>query len=233
MDGSPRLNIGGGMIYAVGYTLDGADYSNTMSISGLPMPFPDALQEFKVETSGVTVQSAKASGVSAVTKSGTNEFHGDLFEFLRNDLFNAQRYFAPKKSTLKRNQFGGTLGGPIMKNKFFFFAGYQGTTVRQDPADIISFVPTVAMLAGDWTAFASPACNAGRPLTLRGPFVNNRINPALYSRAAVNIMNRVNAQAPAPQNECGLVRYSRPNKQDHYQTIGRLDYQCNNKHSVF
>jgi hypothetical protein len=231
-NGSPRLNIGGGMIYAVGFTLDGADYSNTMSISGLPMPFPDALQEFKVETSGVTVQDAKSSGVSAVTKSGTNEFHGDLFEFLRNDLFNAQRYFAPKKSTLKRNQFGGTIGGPIMKNRLFFFAGYQGTTVRQDFA-AESFLPTARMLSGDWTAFASPACNAGRPLSLRAPFSNNQINPALYSPAAVNIMRRVNAQAPVPENECGQVRYSRPSKQNHYQTIGRLDYQWNNKHSVF
>src|SRR5262249_4534376 len=156
-----------------------ADYSNTMSIAGLPMPFPDALQEFKVETSGVTVQTAKAAGVSAVTKSGTNEFHGDLFEFLRNDLFNAQRYFAPKESTLKRNQFGGTLGGPIMKNKLFFFGGYQGTIIRQDFA-AESFLPTARMLRGDWTAFAAPECNAGRPLTLRPPFLNNMIDPAQF-----------------------------------------------------
>ena len=67
---------------------------------------------------------------------------------------------------IKRNQFGGTVGGPIMKNKLFFFGGYQGTTIRQDPPDNIAFVPTAAMLAGDFTAFASPACNAGRQITL-------------------------------------------------------------------
>ena len=74
-----------------------------------------------------------------MTKSGTNEFHGNLFEFVRNDLFNARNYFAPEAaSTLKRNQFGGTIGGPIVRNKLFFFAGYQGTTTRQDPQDTTS-----------------------------------------------------------------------------------------------
>src|SRR5207247_3559915 len=105
--------------------------------------------EFKVETSGLTAQSGRSASVGAVTKSGTNQFHGDLFEFVRNDLFNARNYFATKHSTLKRNQFGGTLGGPIKQNKLFFFGGYQGTTVRQDPADSKSFVPTAEILAGD------------------------------------------------------------------------------------
>ncbi len=231
--GSPRLQIAGGMTTAVGYSLDGADYSNTMSISGLPMPFPDALQEFKVETSGVTAQASKGSGVSAVTKSGTNDVHGDLFEFVRNDLFNARSYFAAKGSTLKRNQFGGTLGGPIRKNKLFFFGGYQGTTVRQDPADLEAFLPTPAMLSGDWTAFASPACNAGRPLTLRAPFVNNRIGPASYSRAALNIVNRVLAAAPTPTNDCGSVRYGIRTPENDWQTVGRIDYQWTEKHSIF
>ena len=69
---------------------------------------------------------------------------------------------------LQRNQFGGTLGGPIVRDKLFFFGAYQGTTVRQQPADNIAYVPTAAMLAGDFTAFASPACNGGRQITLRG-----------------------------------------------------------------
>src|SRR5204862_4575849 len=143
-------------------TLDGASHINF--VTGANMTFPDALQEFKVETSGVNAQHRTASAVGGVTKTGTNEFHGDLFEFIRNDLFNARNYFATKHSTLKRNQFGGTAGGPIVKNKLFFFGGYQGTTLRQDPADNQSFVPTAAILAEDWTAFASPACNAGRTI---------------------------------------------------------------------
>src|SRR5207244_7296840 len=132
--------------------------------SDLPMPLRDARQEFKVETSGLTAQNGRSASVGAVTKSGTNEFHGDLFEFVRNDLFNARNYFATKHSTLKRNQFGGTAGGPVVTNKLFFFGGFQGTTIRQDPADSQAFVPTPAILAGDFTAAASPACNSGRQL---------------------------------------------------------------------
>src|SRR5438094_5144116 len=108
------------------------------------MPFPDAMQEFKVETSATSAQNGvKSSGsVSLVTKSGTNAFHGNLFEFVRNGKFNARNAFATKRDTIKRNQYGGTVGGPILKSKLFFFAGYQGTTIRQDPSDTISFVPT-------------------------------------------------------------------------------------------
>ena len=100
--------------------------------------------------------------VSSVTKSGTNEFHGDLFEFVRNYKFNARNFFASRRDSLKRNQFGGTLGGHRSENKLFFFGGYQGTITRSDPGEAFSFVPTAAMLRGDFTALASPACNAGR-----------------------------------------------------------------------
>src|SRR5438876_9867225 len=165
------------------------------------MPFPDAMQEFKVETSATAVQNGvRPSGsVSLVTKSGTNDIHGDLFEFVRNGKFNARNAFATKRDTIKRNQFGGTAGGPIMKNKLFFFAGYQGTTLRQDPSDTIAFVPTAAMLAGDFTAFAAPACNGGRQIALRAPFVNNRVDPALYSKPALALSSKL----PKTVDPCG------------------------------
>src|SRR2546427_384544 len=111
------IQVGGALGYAVDYTLDGASHINFVTGANMPLPFPDALQEFKVETSGVNAQHGSASAVGGVTKSGTNELHGDLFEFIRNDLFNARYYFATKPSTLKRNQFRGTIGGPILHNK--------------------------------------------------------------------------------------------------------------------
>src|SRR5437870_5816325 len=170
-----NVSVAGGLNTGLGYKLDGADHNNPYQGSYLSMPFPDAMQEFKVETSATSAkQGGKSAGsISLVTKSGTNDFHGDLFEFVRNGIFNARNAFAPTRDTLKRNQYGATVGGPVMANKLFFFGGYQGTTIRQDPPDRISFVPTAAMLAGDFTAFASPACNAGRQITLRAPFVNN------------------------------------------------------------
>jgi hypothetical protein len=187
--GTVRISVAGGVEYGVAYSLDGAMHNNPFDNANLPFPFPDALQEFKVETSGLTAQNGGHSGgsVNSVTKSGTNDIHGDLFEFVRNDLFNARNYFAQTGSTLKRNQFGGTLGGPIAKNKLFFFGGYQGTTLRQDPANLQAFVPTAAMLAGDFTAFASPVCNAGRQINLKAPFVGNKVSPTLFNKAALTI----------------------------------------------
>src|SRR5437016_9765152 len=161
-----NVSLTGGLNKDTNYTLDGAYHNNPYDGGYMSMPFPDALEEFKVETGATNVQNGlKSSGtVSLVTKSGTNNFHGDLFEFVRNSSFNARNAFATKRDTIKRNQFGGTIGGPIMKNKLFLFGAYQGTTIRQSPTDTIGFVPTPAILAGDWTAFASPACNGGRQI---------------------------------------------------------------------
>src|SRR5437867_12932053 len=140
MQNQADIRVAGGLAGGVAYALDGALHTNRYDNLSLPLPFPDALQEFKVETSGLAASQGLSAGaqVSAVTKSGTNDFHGNAFEFLRNDLFNATEYFAAvdpatgqkKHSTLKRNQYGGTVGGPIVPNKLFFFGGYQGTPTR-------------------------------------------------------------------------------------------------------
>src|SRR5208282_2604938 len=113
----------------------------------LPLPFPDALQEFKVETSALSAQYGQhaAAAVNVVSKSGSNAFHGDAFEFLRNGDLNARNFFAPIRDSLKRNQFGGTVGGPIKKNKLFFFDGFQGTIQRSTPINSNVIVPTAAM----------------------------------------------------------------------------------------
>ncbi len=89
-----------------------------------------------------------------MTKSGTNEFHGDLFEFLRNGDLNARDYFSATRDSIKRNQWGGVIGGRIIKDKLFFFGGYQRTSLRSDPADQTSYVPTAAMLQGNFTNYA-------------------------------------------------------------------------------
>ncbi len=143
MQGQAAISVAGGLPSGVAYLLDGAMHNNPYDNLSLPLPFPDALQEFKVETGALSAAQGQHSGaqVNSVTKSGTNEFHGDLFEFVRNDLLNATEYFArvdPQTgnkvhSTLKRNQFGGTVGGPIVHGKLFFFGGYQGTTERYLP----------------------------------------------------------------------------------------------------
>ena len=174
--------------------------------------------------------------MNAVTKSGTNTLHGNAFEFLRDKRFNATSPFARigpdgqrRDDGLLRNQFGGTLGGPIVRDRLFFFGGYQGTITRRTEPDRISFVPTAAMLRGDFTAFASAACNAGRPVTLRAPFVNNRIDPAQFSPAALFITGKL----PAPDDECGRITYSVPVDYNEGQSVAKVDYQWNANHTVF
>jgi hypothetical protein len=211
------------------YTLDGGRHVDPYDGYPMPLPFPDALAEFKTELGGLSAQQGAGSQVSAVTKSGTNQFHGDLFEFVRNDLFTARSYFATKASTLKRNQFGGTLGGPIMQNKLFFFGGYQGTTLRQDPSDRREFVPTAAMLAGDFTTFASAACNSRGAITLKAPFVGNRVDPALLSPVAL----KLSARLPKTNNPCGELTYGRKSVTDEHQVVSKIDYQSSAKHSLF
>jgi hypothetical protein len=177
--GGVNISVAGGLQFGVAYQLDGAVHNDPQNSGGLPLPFPDALQEFRVATSGLSAQSGMHSGasVNAVTKSGTNRYSGNVFEFVRDKRFNAKSPFAPivngkrLDDGLKRNQYGGTFGGPIVRDRLFFFGAYQGTRTRVSPPDQLAHVPTAAMLAGDFTAFASPACNAGRQVNLGAGFV--------------------------------------------------------------
>jgi hypothetical protein len=236
--GGIAYSLAGGVSFGVSFVLDGATHNNPYDNLNLPLPFPDAIGEFKAETSALTAQNGMHSGaaVNAITKSGTNAFRGDGFEFLRHHSLNALDPFAAKDANgnrrddgLKRNQYGGTLGGPIVKDRLFFFAGYQGTNTRQLPTDTRANVPTAAMLTGDFTAFASPACNGGRQLTLGAPFVNNRVPVSALSPAAL----RISAQLPQTTDPCGLISYGLPFSSDEGQTVGKVDYQVSNKHRVF
>ena len=192
------------------------------------------MQEFKVETSALPAQYGhhSSAAVNAVTKSGTNQFHGDLFEFVRNGRLNARNAFAIRRDSIKRNQFGGTVGGPIVKNKLFFFAGEQTTIQRSTPSDSIAFVPTARMLAGDFTGITAPACNSqGRQINLTGPFQNNRIDPLQFSKSAMAILSKLTL--PSPINECGEVRFGRRAGNNEHVILGKVDYQRNDKHSLF
>src|SRR5439155_11015062 len=154
------FSIAGGQDNATNYFLDGATHIDSRTNVGLPLPFPDAVQEFKVETSTLPANYGSHPGgaVNAITKSGTNGFHGDAFWFVRNYVFNARNFFAPARDSLKRNQAGATLGGPIKRDRIFFFAGYQGSTERTAPATNQAFVPTAAVLQGDFRTILAPPC---------------------------------------------------------------------------
>src|SRR5262249_16321376 len=230
--GTPTFSIAGSLNTGNTVTLDGGMHNDVASNTALPLPFPDALQEFKVETSSLPAQYGFHSGaaLNAVTKSGTNDYHGSLFEFVRNYKFNGRNFFSAKKDFLKRNQFGGTIGGPIKENKLFFFGGYQGTITRQDAVEQRAQVPTTAMLNGDFTAFASAACRTGPAITLPSPFVGNKlVDTSILSKAAINLVKRL----PTPQNDCGTVVFGNPVRSNEHQLVGKVDYNWSTTHQVF
>ena len=237
MAGGVNIVVAGGMSTGVAYSLDGANHNNPLDNRNLPLPFPDALQEFRVATSGLSADQGMhtAASVNAVTKSGTNVFHGNAFEFLRDKRFNSPFHFAPigddgkqADDGLNRNQFGGTLGGPIVRDRVFFFGAFQRTRTNRTPTAAEAFVPTEAMLAGDFTTFASPPCTR-RPVTLRAPFVNNRLDPADFSPAGLAIAARL----PSTSDPCGLLRYQREQNDREYQAVGKVDVNATSNHTLF
>ena len=223
------ISIAGGALNGVTYLMDGGTHNDPFNNLNLPLPFPDAVQEFKVETSALPAQYGQhsAGAVNVVTKSGTNAVHGDAFEFVRNNAFNARDFFAPVRDNLKRNQFGGTVGGPIKKNKLFFFLGYQDTLIRSQPAAQIANVPTPSMLAGNLQPYESQ-CFA-TPQTLKAPYVNNQIPLSLVSPQAVKMASYF----PVGPEPCGLTTYTLIANQTENMGLAKIDYQINSKQSLF
>ncbi len=223
------VSVAGGMLNGTTYLMDGGTHNDVFNNLNLPLPFPDAVQEFKVETSALPAEYGQhsAGAVNVVTKSGSNEIHGDAFEFVRNGAFNARDFFAPVNDNLKRNQFGGTVGGPIEKNKLFYFFGYQGTLIRSAPAATPAVIPTPSMLNGDFRAYESQCFKT--PQTLGGPYVNNMLTPAQISPQAVNMAKAF----PVGPEPCGNTTYTMIANQNEHMGLGKIDYQINSKQSFF
>jgi Carboxypeptidase regulatory-like domain len=234
---SQSIAIAGSAGDTTNYLLDGGDNNDSFTNVNMPFPFPDALAEFSVETSVLPARNGLHPGgvVNAVTKSGSNQWHGDAFEFVRNGDVNAINYFAPTQDSLKRNQFGGTLGGRIIRDKLFFFGGIQETIVRQNPSGSSAFVPTPAALAGDFSALDSAACQANGvarviddPATGK-PLPNDHINPNRFDPAALALMKYL----PQTTNPCGKVAYGVPVIYNARQYVTRVDWTINPKNSLY
>jgi len=235
---SVTISVAGGQANGTNYLLDGGDNNDTFSNVNLPFPFPDALQEFSVETSSLPARNGLHPGgvVNLVTKSGTNSFHGAAFEFYRGGVFNAAPHSfltasGAKRDNLLRNQFGGVVGGKIIRDKLFFFAGYQGTR-QHSVATATTHTATAAALAGDFTALESPGCTgttSGR--TLKAPFSGNQANPTSFDPASVKVFSA--GYVPLSTDPCGLLNYALPAIDTENQEIGRVDYVFSNKHNLY
>jgi hypothetical protein len=231
------VSIAGGMGNATDYRLDGGDHNDYMTNINLPFPFPDAVSQFSVETSALGAQSGLHPGglVNVVTRSGSNQWHGTAFEFIRNNFIDATNFFSTTKDTLHQNQYGGTFGGRIITDKLFFFGGYQRLKADQSQSLTQAFVPTPANLLGDFSVTDGAGCQAsGKAIQLLNPqtgdpLPNDQISPSYFSAPSIALEKYL----PATTDPCGLVFYSIPSQQVENEFIGRVDWTINQKHSLY
>jgi hypothetical protein len=213
-----RINVNGGRAYSTNMQLDGGSMFYAHRGQGLNMPPPDAVQEIKVISAGVTAEYGRGTAVvSAVTKSGTNEFHGSAWDYLRNDAIDARRFFDRTKAKLRYNQFGGTLGGPIMRNKLFFFGSYQGVRVKRESSATSAFPPTEAERRGDFTA-SNPA--PLDPAANNQPFPGRIIPISRFDPVAVKLLDKL----PLPNDPSGRLSALSPNPTTGDNILGKFDY---------
>jgi hypothetical protein len=216
------ISINGQREFANSFVLNGSDVEEDVNMGTAIIPNLDSIAEFRILTSNFDAEYGEFSGgqIEVVTKSGTNAFHGDVFEFLRNTNLDARNYFSPTRGAFDQNQFGGTIGGPIRKSKVFFFADYQGTRLTQgiDTGEIP--VPSLAERAGDFGGFAGQVGDLSNLLTkelgyavsptasLNSVFPGGIIPQRIWSAPAQHLLQYI----PTPNNANGTFSTSAYNQ---------------------
>ncbi|HEX3969643.1 MAG TPA: carboxypeptidase-like regulatory domain-containing protein [Edaphobacter sp.] len=254
------VSIAGGAGNTTMWQLDGGDNNDYMANGNLPFPFPDAVSQFSVESTALGAQNGQHSGglVNVVTRSGTNTYHGSFFEFIRNNYIDATNFFATctpvapatsctAKDTLHQNQYGGTFGGRILRDKLFGFAAYQHLHADQATATTQAHVPTAANLAGDFsvtdpapgttitgTSCATKTVQLVDPLTDAKLVGNKYPSKPTYNPQALALIKFLPAIDPTVDvNGCGLVSYSIPSVQSDNQFVSRVDWTISPKHNFY
>jgi hypothetical protein len=219
------FSTSGGRNIDMNFTLDGGYNMNSFYSIANEYPNPDALQEFSTTTRNYTAAFGRGtSSVAAVTRSGTNQFHGSAFEFLRNTELDARSFFSAKRADFKRNQYGGTFGGPIVKNRLFFFLGYQGTKVRGTPGDSRYRTLSARERVGDFSGVSTPIRD---PENGNAPFPGNQI-PANRIRPFASTY--LSKYLPAANSGSDFYSFAPSgNRLDQNQWIGRIDYAISDK----
>jgi len=253
-----NYSIGGARTDSVTYLLDGGLNNNLLSNGVVANPNPDAVAEFRVLENSYSAEYGRNAGgiVSVVTKSGTNDFHGTGYDYVRNNFFDANSFFNNQQNlavpVLKRNQFGGTIGGPIIKNKLFFFFSYEGqrqTSLDVSQGRVNTFTPAEA--TGDFSnspGRANVSCfltgitgcpldQNGAPVTL-GPNPYYQPNPALAAQGILDpatidpVAKAYFAHGLIPTSASGFL-FPQANATDKYnQYLGRFDYTISSRDSI-
>jgi hypothetical protein len=171
IENAGNVSVNGQRETANAFLVNGGDVSEGRNLGAGEVPNLDSVEEFRLITNSFDAEYGKFSGavMNAITKSGTNSFHGDLFEFLRNDKMDAANFFTPIKSELRRHQFGGVAGGPFWKDKLFWFTDYQGTREVQGAETGLIYAPTINELQGNFGPNTTCLLNGTlSPCTLSG-----------------------------------------------------------------
>ncbi len=243
------VSIAGGGGNTTLWRFDGGDNQDYMANGNLPYPFPDAVSQFSVESTDLGAQDGGHVGgmVNVVTKSGTNQYHGSAFEFIRNNYIDATSFYSSTPDTLHQNQYGGTFGGPIMKNKLFAFAAYQRWKADQTQSNTQATVPTADNLAGNWSVTDPPPGTATNECSTKltqlydpisGVMLPGNIYPSatpmVIAAPSAALEKYLPAIVPAldPYN-CGSVFYSIPYLVTDNEFDTRVDWTISPKNNFF
>ena len=221
--GANNLNVDGVFNLASG--------SNSSMVNNVGIDF---IQEVKLQTSNFSAEYGRNSGASinVVTKSGTNEFRGSVFEYLRNDKLDAKDFFAARKGKLRFNDYGGSVGGPIQKGKLFFFGGVEYKKIRQEILSRTT-MPTTAFRNGDFSALPTQLVFPGTTTPIPGNNISALITPEGRSVARIYDAMQQRATGFDDRNVGNNTTFQEPNPFDWREVIARVDYRLNNNHSVY
>jgi hypothetical protein len=231
----PTMDVNGSEFTQNMFTLNGGYFMNPSRSTGMIYPPPDAVQELSIQALDFSPEYGRNAGaqVNVVTKSGTNQFHGDAFEFLRNTDLNARNFFSPTQTPYRMNQFGATAGGPIRRDKLFFFGAYQGTINHSASLSAVADVPSQAEREGNFTGFTSTLTDPTNPITglpMTNPsgapcILNNIVDSKCFSQNANYLLPLI------PQSSTGQVVTIGAEPWDDTQVLGRMDWNQSTKHT--
>jgi Carboxypeptidase regulatory-like domain len=257
-DDPGSVSVNGGRGRSNNFMVNGGDANDQFANLPAIEPSPDTIQEFRVLTNTFDAEFGRNSGsvVDVVTKSGTNEFHGDVYEFFRNTVLDARGFFDTVRPDLHQNQFGGTLGGPIRKDRLFFFSSYEGRRIVQGTSSEVVTVPTAAERNGNFSAGstfsgtltdanmasvlnARPGCASavaaagGAPIAAGTPyasiFTNNTIPTSCFDPTALDLMNQFVPLPNVGSNQFQTVPNGN-NNQNQFTT--RIDFKINDRQQL-
>lgn len=223
------MNVNGSRGHMSTFFLDGGFNNDLWRNSGNVAPNPDAVDQFRLLTSNFSAEFGRSPGavVNVITKSGTNDFHGSAFEYLRNGNLNARNFFQADVAPLRQNQFGGSFGGPVIRNRTFFFGSYQGIRIRNRAFTNSGLTPTAAERGGNFSA--APASQRPKDPDTGLAFPGGIIPASRLDPVAQNILKLV----PLPNTADGRLEAYSSTRNNEDQGVARVDHQFTDNHRLY